>query len=93
MYKLLTKGKTGYNPVLIFVKKKSFIGFGTDMKLIKLNKIGLHVPCVVCIQDHLCKNTAVQSSIKDVLALLLLISLQNMSLRRKQEQFKSPLFQ
>ena len=50
--------------------------------------MGLHVPCATCIQDHLCNNTAVQSGINDVLALLLLISLQNMSLGRKQEQFK-----
>jgi len=47
--------------------------------------MGLHVSCVMCIQNHLCNNTAVQSGINDVLALLLLISLQNMSLGRKQE--------
>jgi hypothetical protein len=58
------------------------------MKLIKLNKMGLRVPCVVCIQDHLCKNTAVQSGTKDVLALLFLISFQNMSLGRKRNKLK-----
>jgi hypothetical protein len=47
--------------------------------------MNLYVLCVVCIQDHLCNNTAVPSGIKD------LISLQNMSLGRKQEQFKIPL--
>jgi len=90
MYKLLTTLKKGYNPVQIF-EKKSFSEFGTEMKLIKLNKMGLRLPCVVCIQDHLCKNSAVQSGTKDVLALLLLISVQNMSLGRKQEKFKIPL--
>jgi len=87
MYKLLKTLKKGYQPVPIFAKKR-FSGFGTEMKLIKLNKMGLHVPCVECIQNHLCNNTAVQRGIKDVLALLLLISFQNMSLGRKQEQFK-----
>jgi hypothetical protein len=91
MYKLLTKQKKGYNPVPIFAKK-NFSVFGTEMKLIKLNKMGLHVHCVLCVEDHLCNNPAVQSGIKDVLALLLLISIQNTTSGRKQEQFKIPLY-
>jgi len=42
----------------------------------------------VCKQNHLCNNTTIQSGIKDVLALLLLILIHTMSLGRKQEQFK-----